>query len=387
MGVKNGKSDLHCHTIHSSDGEFSFQGLLERAKMYGLEYFSTTDHNNMAYILNYLNNKNLKGDKAYHQMGDTKYVPGVEVTCRINDKNGLNKKGNASKVHILVYSPILDEENLFYKLIKAKHINDISYDFGSLMEIAKLKDIELNELDIREFVKNMRDIESGFTTMGKSTTYDFLSFYYPGLFENYEEYENLYEEIRESSRLNLDARDVINFAHNSGGISILAHPQHNMNRMAKPEKALDCLMDYGLDGFEMFCPTMKQKGKDIVESVRKRHKAKNSMIYTGGSDFHRIVGWRDLGRYQDKGGDKMNYVYTRDLPVFSKEIERLQKAREEGEITHRVYDKVSEMKLYNKYKKIENFVNENRLIDGDYPIYNNDNDYFIPELEERIREF
>lgn len=382
--IRATKSDLHCHTINSSDGAYSFQGLLDRANLYNLEYFSTTDHNNMEYILEYAKAHDLDPALAYHLLGRVKYVPGVEVTCRINEQDSLNRKGNPAKIHMQVLSPILSEDDLFYKLMKIKHTNDISYDFGALIEMANLKGVELNEADVRDYVRMKRLDVPGFSSVEKPYLYDFFKTYYPGLFSSRDEVEDLSQEITDASRLTLDARKVIEFAHNAGGLCILAHPQHNTDRMAHPEKALDHLMDYGIDGFEMYSPVMKKKGIELVERVVKRHKTHNPVIYTGGSDTHVVNGWRDLGRFSRKGSDVMEYILTKNMPVFTSEIEKLNKVRQQGNLTHRVYREVPVNKLEKTYNKLEAFVNANKHWAGRYPIYDEILENGIPLYEEEL---
>lgn len=381
---KSGKIDLHCHTIHSTDGEYSMKVLLERAKKNNLDYFSLTDHNNMSYILDYLHKKNLRTTDAYHYVDEVKYIPGVEVTCRINDRNAQNKKGNASKIHLLVYSPVIQREDLFYQMMDLKRTNDISYDFGPLIQIAKLKDVPLDEKEVRKFIRKQRDVESGFSSFGRNATFEFFDENYKGLFKSKKEFEELYDEINSSARLNLDARDVINFAHNAGAICIMAHPRPSMDRMIRPDRSLDVLVDYGVDGFEMFYPSMNSKSAELIEKTIKRHNNKNSMIYTGGSDFHRVVGWRDLGEFQDVNTGIRQYIQLKDANNFKKEIERLNDARHEKVLTHRRYEGENYEKLAKKLNKIDTFVAENKCIEGEFPIYNQKKDYSIDEFDKEL---
>lgn len=372
MGKNNGAlSEVHCHTKFSTDGECGFEELLDRAERMKLEYFSTTDHNNMEYIRKYLESKGLNPLLAYHKMKNTKYIPGVEVTCRINHSDGLNRKGNPSKIHMLVYSPILQEDNLFNRLMQIKHTNDISYDYGVLIEIAKLKSVALDENQVREYVRNKRQIVPGFSSIDKRDIYNFFEQYYPGLFSSPEEAANLCQEIRESARLNLDALYTIQAAHEAGGLCVLAHPEKNFERMRHPEHALATLFDYGLDGVETRCLGMKKKGMEIVNRVCSRHKFLNKVVFTGGSDFHEKNEFRDLAQYKDWDDDTITYIKSKHMPVFIDEVERLNKVRKQGELTHRIYRAVSPKKLEKQYSQMEAFVNENKFWQGKYPIFDN----------------
>ncbi len=383
---KNAVMDLHCHSIHSTDGYYSVQGLIDRAKARNLDYFSVTDHDNVSYILDYLQKKGLKPNKPYHKIDNIKYVPGVEVTCRINDKSAQNRKLNPAKVHILVYSPVVDQKNLFFKMLKAKRENDISYDYGALMKIAEFKDVQLDEANVRKFVREKAG--EGFSTFGRDLTYDYFHRNYKKLFSSRKEFDNLYDDITQTPRLNLDVRDVINFAHDVGGLCVMAHPKPTLERIINPDKAVDCLMDYGIDGFEMVCPSMNKKTSQLIETVIKRHQNKNPIIYTGGSDFHKCEDWRDLGCYkEDREDDIFEYIRTKDATNFEKEMKKLSEAREDLNVaTHRRYEQVSSEKLIRKLDKIEKNVQETRLLKDGFQIYNKTKDYSIPEFEKELLE-
>ena len=95
-----GLSDFHVHSQGSSDGKHDISQLISRANQFGVKYLSITDHNNFNETLKLLNHFNANLKLAMHDIKGLKFVPGVEVTCRVNDVK--NYKGNDLKVHLLI---------------------------------------------------------------------------------------------------------------------------------------------------------------------------------------------------------------------------------------------------------------------------------------------
>lgn len=380
-----GDIDLHVHSLGSSDGKYSHDGLVKRAQNLGLEYLSITDHNNLYNVIDFLNRRNLSKYMPYHEIDSLKYVPGVEVTCRINDADAINYKGNPAKVHFLVYSPILTEDTPFVKLMEAKHINDIAYDFGVLIAVANARGIKLNEKCVRLFIEKKRDQVNGFSTMGKEDIWDYFCKYHAGKFKFKKKLFDVYSEIPKATRLNLDAKEIIDFVHDAGGICVMAHPSTSLNRMCKPANAIDILLDYGIDGFEMDGPSMRNEDYEMIKSACKRHNSKNDIIDTKGSDYHRRVGWRDLGRYADYKTKEMQYLNASDMPVFIRELQRLKEAREYRCDTHRRYDdKLSRLELKDRAEKAMKFAESNKYWDGPFPIFDSVIREGIPSFEKQI---
>lgn len=380
-----GDIDLHVHSLGSSDGKYSHDGLVTRAQELGLEYLSITDHNNLAYVLDFLSRNNLSKYMPYHELGSLKYVPGVEVTCRINDADGLNYKGNPAKVHFLVYCPVLTENIPFVRLMKAKHLNDIAYDFGMFIAVAKARDVELNEKCVRLFIEKKRDQISGFSTMGKEDIWDYFCKYHSGVFKSKKSLFNVCSEIPQTTRLNLDAKEVIDFVHDAGGICVMAHPSSSLARISNPKNAVDIVLDYGIDGFEMNCPSMKKQDYEMIKSVCERHDSRNDIIFTSGTDYHRKVGWRDLGRFADIKTKEMQYLNASDEPVLLKELERLKEAREFHSDTHRRYDdKLSRLELDDRATNAEKFAKNNKYWKDQFPIFDSIIRNGIPEFEKQI---
>ncbi len=71
--------------------------------------------------------------------------------------------------------------------------------------------------------------------------------------------------------------EVIEAIHAAGGLAVLAHPAMCGDRDA----VLDRLVEMGLNGIEVWCPSADEKTSAALSAYAKKHK----LLMTGGSDF------------------------------------------------------------------------------------------------------
>lgn len=378
------KSDFHAHSLGSSDAKYSVDAMLRKAKRNNLEYLAIADHNNLAYVKDFMIRNNFSAFDPYYECGEgLRLVPAVEVSCKINEQDSVDRKGNPLKVHLLVYSPLMTN-NIFTKMIKYKHLNDISFDFGALIQLAELKNIDLDESDVRLFVERKRDMIAGFGTMYSEDCYEFFNKYYHGAFKSKREFANTYSKLKLASRFNLDVKDVIALAQSVGGICIMAHPQINLDRTPNPENCLDYLIEYGIDGFEVVSPSTRKEGYELIKRICKRHKDEKSFLKTAGSDFHRVVDWRDLGRFFNYDKNETTYISGNGVKPFIRELSNLKLARDCGEITHRNLPQIDLNYYDEKLDKMHRFVLSNKFTHGRFPIYEKIIADGIPRFEKEI---
>lgn len=324
-------ADFHVHSNGSSDGYHDVSKLLGRAKHFNIDYISITDHNNFNETLKLLYSREADLRLAMHDIDGVNFVPGVEITCRVNDVK--NFKGNDLKVHLLVYAPTLTENSYLRKLMKIKHGNDLAVDFGLLINIAKVKGIQLDQDSIRDFVISKRKHgDSGFSSFGKDDVIDYFKKEKINICKSARAFTNLFDTLPRAERLNLSAEDVINLAHASGGICVMAHPKIHLNRTNNRKEAIDSLLEYGIDGFELMTNSMDSETFSLITGECNRFNSKNNILYTGGSDFHVYSEHSKLGRF----GEDYPITLKSQEPVI-KELKLLSKAREQKALTHRSY--------------------------------------------------
>ncbi|HEU5100392.1 MAG TPA: phosphotransferase, partial [Roseiflexaceae bacterium] len=82
----------------------------------------------------------------------------------------------------------------------------------------------------------------------------------------------------------LGVDEIIQVAHQAGGLAVLAHPGRSKGIYAIPATAEDiaALAAAGLDGVEVFYPTHTQEQRALYLDLARRH----GLLVTGGSDSH-----------------------------------------------------------------------------------------------------
>lgn len=323
-------ADFHVHSDGSADGYHKIPALIERARNFNVDYLSITDHNNFVETLKFLDKLDCDHRLAMHDVEGVKFVPGVEVTCRVEDVK--NFKGNNLKVHLLVYSPDLTDDSPIVRLMNIKHGNDLAVDFGMLLNVAKCKGIQLDMQSVRDFIVHKRQNgDSGFSSFGRDDVYDYFKSQKITIAKSAKKFDRLIDSIPRSERLNLSASDVIDIVHASGGICVMAHPKLHLGRTNNRKEAVESLLEYGIDGFELMSTSMDNDTFGIITSVCDRFPLKNPILYTGGSDFHVYSEYSKLGRFAG-----LPLTLKSQEPLI-KELHTLNKAREQKSNTHRRY--------------------------------------------------
>ena len=138
------RADFHIHSSYSFDGVLPPKQIVNYAINQNARWIAITDHNNLEGVRDLWDtcakdiSKNF-GIKYYKKdlyncpyigYKGVNIVSGLEATCRISAVE--NKKGNSSKVHLLVYGADINKNSPISKLMEIKHENDVLYDFGTL---------------------------------------------------------------------------------------------------------------------------------------------------------------------------------------------------------------------------------------------------------------
>lgn len=84
------------------------------------------------------------------------------------------------------------------------------------------------------------------------------------------------------SRFIFSVQEALSLLHNAGGLTVLAHPGQISNDSKVIEKMLYELIDFGLDGVEIFYPTHSRQFRQNLLRFAKQ----NRLLITGGSDYH-----------------------------------------------------------------------------------------------------
>jgi len=241
-------ADLHSHTYYS-DGIYSPEELLTRAKNAGLQAISITDHDTT------------DGCRVALGLADKigiKVIKGIEVSCYENRTN----------IHILGYNIDIDNPELkvflaeqkeyrkdrAFKILEKLNALKIPLDFDELL--LRTGDVPITRPHIASML-----VEKGFVRTIKEAFYMYLA-------------EDMPAYIYKSDILVTKAIDIIN---KSGGVAVLAHPA---NWFQPP--FLYKLIDSGLDGIEVYHPSHNNNQINHYKSIASQY----WLLETGGSDFH-----------------------------------------------------------------------------------------------------
>lgn len=258
------RADLHMHSVWS-DGKFSPETLICRAKQLGLGLVSVTDHDNLG---------GLSEKRAAARAQGLLYVSGWEVSAY---------EGNC-KVHMLgyccepngAYDDFLAERKKGALLRAADMIEKANACFGLGVS---MEDAE------REHPKK----ESPLHTMcvvnafAKRLGADPGALYRTAFSAGCPAYSGLCRPTPE---------EAIEVIHASGGIASLAHPGRIRLDKEKRTELMERLAERGLDGVECYYTAhTPAETEEFLSFARAR-----GLLVTGGSDFHTDDGIHFIGK-------------------------------------------------------------------------------------------
>ena len=248
--------DFHMHSNHS-DGVLKPTALMELAKSRGIEILSLTDHDTLSGVE--------EAQLAAERLNLT-LIKGVEITAETSvDPN----------THILGYFANYSDSSLLEAtlvnirqgretrgksmLAKLESIHDIKLSWDRVLEVAG--EAAVGRPHIARVL-----LETGHVTSFQQAFTRYLK-------DGGSCYVKGYE---------FGPEEVVKLIHNSGGVSVLAHPWS----LKKPEVMIQRLVLVGLDGLEVFRDREKTLYySDIADDL--------GLLKLGGSDYHGIEGKHD----------------------------------------------------------------------------------------------
>lgn len=383
VNISEYQSDIDLHG-GSHDGRGSTAQLFNDAKKNNVKILSITEHNTMAstaVLFNSLNEQiktyntdnnttfpEYSFNRVIHRINGIDFIPGVEITCVI--PGVLSQKNKPLKVHMLVYGAQFDSNSIFHRLLKAKHHNDLLRDQGLFKVIEKEYGIKFSETLINKYVLERRKTTPGFGQFGVKDVLDFLNKSNITIGNvTTEELRKVLKDAPEPKRLQLNIADVIKIAHAAGGICILAHPNVNLDRIKldlQPgttrddrlrllnigkKRVAQMLLGMELDGFEAAYNARTTEGSAAIRNAVVEMGKERQVLYTGGSDNH-ING--DPNVNSRIGRTRFGEIKSPFMERFLSQIKKLDKAREQGKVTHRIYRYCPKQEIEDLVVKYEN---------------------------------
>ncbi len=269
--------DLHTHT-RASDGIFSIRELLDYARKSSVKVLAVTDHDCV---------KAFSDTESIGLFSDIMLIKGIEFGCIMD---GLD-------VHILAYNIDIEDASLLKKLDMLA-FNRVERTREMLSKLAALG-IEIPYEEVAAESEHIKGrlhlarlmVKKGFVSDENSAFSKYLGIGAPAYVP----------------RKSLSVEESIELIASVGGVSVLAHPFVSL----VSEDMIDRIIGYGINGIEVYYPEHNGLQRDFL----KNKALANSLLVTGGSDFH---GFRN-GNLMPLG--------MRDYPdfLFSDFMDKIQK--------------------------------------------------------------
>lgn len=264
-----GNIDLHIHSIHSDDGEYTVESLVRQAEEAGLSVAAIADHDSVKACLE-RHRLNLKTS--------TRWIDAIEISCRHKGRD----------YHLLGY--FIDPFDLRYaKLEENMRINEeaatqerldlLASHFGFAFPMEALRHVAKGKLITGEVICEWLLENEG------NRKIEELRKYFPGGSRSDNPLVNFYWDYLSQGKVAYVEVDVpsmsesIRLVHETGGVAVLAHPGNNV----KEDKAvLDELTSLGLDGIEAF----SSYHGELQNAFYVAYAKKKNLLFTCGSDYH-----------------------------------------------------------------------------------------------------
>lgn len=271
--------DLHCHTT-GSDGSDTPKELIDNAAALGMKVIAITDHDVLP--PNQIEVEGVMVDPVLYAKGkEIKLLPGIEFSCETEVED----------VHVVVLG--CDYTDPKFMEMNQRIVDSKIYSYQKLVDVLCEKGYPMTWAEVLNYNNTPRKPED----VQKKLIFNLMA--EKGYTETWSDAKLLVRNDPEFSvkREKPSAIDVINLAHETGGIAILAHPYlidgivETAGKKMSREEFIKILIGAGLDGIEAAYTYDKTtyKGEltkdQIIAKVKFDYTDKVSII-SGGSDYH-----------------------------------------------------------------------------------------------------
>ncbi len=242
------KADLHIHT-KCSDGIFTPEEIVEKARIVGLHAISITDHDSVLGID--------KAKPAALEKG-IEIIPGVEMSSTY--------KGH--DIHVLGYFFDYQHSDLKEYLDHCRHLRT---------ERAERMVSKLVKMGVKIGIEQII-VKAQNGSVGRPHIAAVLQDggYVKSFSEAFSKYLGAHSPAYVKS-IETHPADVISLINKAGGLSFLAHPAQNV-----PDEILKQLITFGLDGIEIIHPSHDTYRQNYYREIANEY----FLLFSGGSDYH-----------------------------------------------------------------------------------------------------
>lgn len=252
--MNNNLIDMHTHT-NASDGDYSPDELIEKAKREGIKTLGITDHDTLAGVQNMSSNHS-----------GIEVIPGIEISVKIDD----------GRLHILGYDFDIHDKKLNDKMRELQNRSLYSV-MGIICQIKKDYGIEFSTDEVLSILNKKTNIgrpdvakvmmELGFV----GSVRDAFDMY---LIDAYKRMGNVSKGISK--------KEAVELIKSANGLVVLAHP-HSLNLSpSELDSFVSEMVDYGLDGIEVYHSNHTKEMMDEYERLADKY----NLLVSGGSDYH-----------------------------------------------------------------------------------------------------
>lgn len=275
------KIDLHMHSCHSDDGEFTPEELVQQCVANNIKIMAITDHNSVA--------ATQSAQKAAAQHG-IHYINGIEIDC-VYDTFNLHLLGYCinpfNPKYAALEADILNQEKTA-SLKRIEHIETLGFqvDRGHLERISKFG-VYTGEMIAEVLLEDRtyldHDLLKPYREGGTRGDNPFVNFYW----DYFSQGKPCHVGMRYQS-----FKEAVDLIRSDGGIPVLAHPGANFKKIldrrneSESHQAfvnlLKDMQEIGLQGMEVFSSyhdeSLKQYLTEVADSL--------GLLLTCGSDYH-----------------------------------------------------------------------------------------------------
>ncbi len=249
--------DLHTHSCYS-DGEYTPNELILKAKSEGIKMISITDHDTV------LGNQNITLKKE--EKSGIRIIPGIELSAKVD-------KG---QMHILGYNIDIYNNELNQKIKELKN-NSFYSVLAMIVQLKKDYGITFTTEEILEILNSKGNI--GRPDIAKL----FVKYSYTSsVKEAFDKYLIPANKKISSIKKGITYNECINLIKNAGGIAVLAHPKTLKCTSKELEKIIIELKKSGIEGIEAYHSIHKPEEIEQYLDLANKY----NLLVSGGSDYH-----------------------------------------------------------------------------------------------------
>lgn len=260
--------DLHMHSLHSDDGDFTPSELVEKCHNAAITIMAIADHNNVKAI-----------DEAIQKASDynIKYIPATEIDCTYEGMN----------LHVVGYGidykqPIFNEleENILRQELECSLKKlELTNALGFEVTKEQLDELSANgvytgemfaEVLLNDEKYNDHALLKPYRPGGERSDNPYVNFYW----DYYAQGKPCYTKIVFPS-----LKETVEIINKHGGVAVLAHPGNNLKGKFE---VFDDMVEVGIQGVEAFS---NYHSKETCEYFYNKGREHNLLI-TCGSDYH-----------------------------------------------------------------------------------------------------